>query len=163
MAFTLMLGTTTDDPIVVNKSYSFPTSITISPLDTVDVLNPYIILNYSSSILGYNYAKIPDFNDRYYFVKSELLTSGRIGLTLTVDPLMSWYDRGLGGSGIKDIITTIIRTGGIEKPTYVQDSLLPIDTGRYNYINVKEFESSPHGIIVNNVPTIAAGLIVHTI
>lgn len=157
MAFTLMLGTTTDDPIVVNKSYSFPTSITISPLDTVDVLNPYIIVNYSSSILGYNYAKIPDFNDRYYFVKSELLTSGRIGLIMTVDPLMSWYDRG-NGTGIKDITTTILRTGGIDKPTYVEDGLLPIESKRRD-IHVQYFQSSPHDIRGNT----GIHLVIHTI
>lgn len=157
MAFTLMLGTTTDDPIVVNKSYSFPTSITISPLDTVDVLSPYIIVNYSSSILGYNYAKIPDFNDRYYFVKPELLTSGRIGLIMTVDPLMSWYDKG-NGIGIKDITTTIIRTGGIDKPTYVEDGLLPIESKRRD-IHVQYFQSSPHDIRGNT----GIHLVIHTI
>lgn len=158
MSFTLMLGITNDDPIVLNKTATFPTTITISPLDTVDELNPYIIINYSSSIMGYNYAKIPEFNNRYYFVKYELLTSGRIGLTLSVDPLMSWYDRGLGGVGIKDITTTIIRTGGIVKPTYTEDSLLPIEPKRRK-VNVQYFQNSPH----NNNGNTGVHLLIHTI
>lgn len=162
MAFTLYLGNTPDDTIVANKTATFTIEKTIAPLDTVDVLNPYIIIDYSSSIMNCNYAKIPDFNERYYYVRPELLTSGRIGLTLTVDPLMSWYNRGVS-SGIKDITTTIVRTGSLNKPTYTQDELLPVDTGRFSYINIKEFSNTPHGVLVHNVPTIAAGLIVHTI
>ena len=158
MSFTLILGNTYDDPIVMNKTFISSSTITISPLDTVDILNPYIILDYSSNIMGYNYAKIPEFNERYYFVKAELLISGRIGLTLTVDSLMSWYDRGLGGSGIKDITTTIVRTGGIDKPTYVEDGLLPIEPKRRD-IHVQYFQSSPHDIRGNT----GIHLVIHTI
>lgn len=157
MSFTLILGNTPDDPIVMNKTFTSGSSLTISPLDTIDVLNPYIIVDYSSTIMGYNYAKIPEFNDRYYFVKPELLTSGRIGLIMTVDPLMSWYDRG-NGIGIKDITTTIVRTGGIDKPTYVEDGLLPIEPKRRD-IHVQYFQSSPHDIRGNT----GIHLVIHTI
>lgn len=157
MAFTLYLGNTPDDTIVVNKTTTFTIEKTISPLDTVDTLNPYIIVDYSSSIMNCNYAKIPDFNERYYFVRPELLTAGRIGLTLTVDPLMSWYNRGQS-SGIKDITTTIVRTGVLTKPTYVEDGMLPVEQKRRN-IGVQYFQSSPHDV---NSHT-GIHLIIHTI
>lgn len=158
MAFTLILGTCSDEPLVLNKTFISADSLTISPLDTVDVLNPYIIINYSASILGYNYAKIPDFNNRYYFVKSELLTSGRIGLTLTVDPLMSWYDRGLGGNGIKDITTTIIRTGALGGSDYTTDKEFPLSDSKKK-ISVYNFGFNPHAYNTYAYPH----AIIHTI
>ena len=157
MSFSLQLGTCSDESLVLNKTFTLSETLSISPLDTIDVLNPYIIINYSSSVLGYNYAKIPDFNDRYYFVKLELLTSGRIGLTLTVDPLMSWYNRGLSG-GIKDIKTTIIRTGALGESDYTTDKEFPLSDSKKK-ISVYNFGFNPHGYNTYAYPH----AIIHTI
>lgn len=157
MAFSLQLGTCSDEPLVLNKTFTLRETLTISPLDTIDVLNPYIIINYSASILEYNYAKIPEFNGRYYFVKHELLTSGRIGLTLSVDPLMSWYDRGLSG-GIKNVTTTIIRTGALSESDYTTDKEFPLSDSKKK-ISVYNFGFNPHGYNTYAYPH----AIIHTI
>lgn len=141
MSLSVIFGTTTDDPITVNKDFSTAFTTDLNPLEAVDEINPYFELKYNAQYFTnqINYAYISTFK-RYYFVKKILLPSNMMGLQLNVDVLKS------NESDIMDTSCIIVRTGGLSKPTYTQDSKLPIEQGRQN-IRVFPFDAnSPHGV-----------------
>ena len=138
MSFTVNLYKVTDDPIVVNKTIpQTSASIVMSPVGDIDELTPYFEVDYSQAYDDINYAYISKF-DRYYFVKKILLTKHRYGLQFNVDVLKS------NETEIFNLTTTITRTGKLSKPTYVQDSLLPIESNR-QFVRAFHFDgTSPH-------------------
>lgn len=156
MSFSVNLYTITDDPIVVNKSIPETyITVTLDPIGDIDELNPYFELEYSDSYDDINYAHISKFG-RYYFVKKILLPKNRYGFQLTVDVLKS------NETNILGLNTTIVRTGGIKKPTYVQDALLPIEPSR-QYCRVYRFSSSPHAGYDGSQHHTYKHLVLHTI
>lgn len=150
--FTVNFGTTTDLPFVLNKDYTFSYPKNMVPRGEVDVLNPIFIIAYDSDIISCNYAEIPDWG-KLYFVKSSIMTDGRMRVELTVDPLTSNL------TDIEKITATIIRTGSIDKPTNLTDSRLPIEPNRKR-VSVKNFNGySPHA----NGSVTGVHLLIHTI
>lgn len=59
--------------------------------DPCTITSPVIIIAGDNSVIGYNYAYIPDFN-RYYFVDNWEWREGRWFASLTVDVLASYRD-----------------------------------------------------------------------
>ena len=135
---TVNFSKTSDDPIVLNKTYSPIKSKDLNFRDLVDVLYPRIIIQYDADLLDCNYAEIPMFN-RFYFVKVKLLTSNSMSLEFNVDVLMSRKNE------IAALPSIIIRTGALSKPTYTPDETLPIDPNRIGDIETPIYFTSPHG------------------
>lgn len=150
--FTVNFGTTTDLPFVLNKDYTLNYPKNMKPRGEVDVLNPIFIIAYDSDIISCNYAEISVWG-KFYFVKSSIMTDGRMKVELTVDPLTSNL------TSINNITATIRRTGLIDKPTNLTDSRLPIEPNR-KQVSVKNFNGdSPHA----NGSSSAVHLLIHTI
>lgn len=124
---TVTLYNITDDPRKLNKTLpqTSKTYNTVDALDIVSVVNPTLILSYDGDYIDCNYCYVKEF-DRYYFCKTSVDTGGRIVLTCTVDPLMSFAD------DIKECQACITRNEntGIG---YVVDNKLPIDPNRFTY------------------------------
>lgn len=150
--FTVKFGTTTDLPFVLNKDYAFTYPKKMEPRGDVDILNPIFIIAYDSNIISCNYASIESWG-KLYFVKSSIMTDGRMRVELTIDPLTSNL------TDINKITATIIRTGSINKPTNLTDSRLPIEPNRKE-VHVKNFNGySPHA----NGSSTGVHLLIHTI
>lgn len=90
---TIQLCNTADENNVINK--------TIASIDTVNatikgdssIINPTLILEYKTPLIGVNYVYVPDWN-RYYFVKDILVeTGGRYEIDLSVDVLQSFKEQ----------------------------------------------------------------------
>ena len=64
-----------------------PLQITGEPheADTLDVVNPDIVLEYNSAYLQYNFCYIPSFGRYYYFRDAPTITKKTITLHLCVD------------------------------------------------------------------------------
>lgn len=124
---TVTLYNITDDPRKLNKTLpqTSKTYNTVDALDIVSVVNPTLILSYDGNYIDCNYCYVHEFG-RYYFCKTSVDTGGRIVLTCTVDPLMSFAD------DIKECQACITRNEhtGIG---YVVDNKLPVDPNRFTY------------------------------
>lgn len=153
--FTVQFGSTSDNPSVLNKDYKLTISKNMKPLGEVNILNPIFIIAYDSSIIGCNYARIEEWK-KNYFVTSSIMTDGRMRVELTIDYLTS------NEKEIKNLTATIIRTGSLDKPTYVPDDSLPIEQSR-SRLSIKEFSGGPHVTYEHDVAITAAQLIIHTI
>ena len=135
MPLAVTFGYTLDEPRVVNKSFS-GTNVQMLPNNDVNVLSPEFIIEYNSSLADVNYAWIQEFK-RYYFVKVAVLPNKRMRFNLVVDVLMS--------NSVKLLATefTIIRTGDLPHPTYVNDPNFPLEPHRKNGWR-KNFQFCPH-------------------
>lgn len=124
---TVTLYNITDDPRKLTKTLpeTSKTYNTVDALDIVSVVNPTLILSYDGDYIDCNYCYVLEF-DRYYFCKVSVDTGGRIVLTCTVDPLMSF------ATEIKECKACITRNEntGIG---YVVDNKLPVDPNRFTY------------------------------
>lgn len=150
--FSVKFGTTTDLPFVLNKSYNFTYTKNMKPRGEVDILNPVFIIAYDSNIISCNYAEITTWG-KLYFVKTSIMTDGRMRVELTVDPLTSNL------SDINKITATIIRSGFLTKPTNVTDPKLPIEPNKKE-VSVKNFNgATPH----SDGTSTAVHLLIHTI
>lgn len=156
MAFDVDFYINTDDPATLNKTPTKQFTTPMSPIGEVNELSPYFEVQYSSNYDSINYAYISEFG-RWYFVSKSLLPNNMYGLSLTVDVLKS------NETEIGNLTAVITRTGGITKPTYSQDPLLPIEPSR-KLLKTFNFSSSPHGIKSgNNTYTTGVHLVIHTI
>lgn len=116
-----------DDPKVLDKTLTAIgtlSNITISPTDSVSILNPVLIMGYDSNYIDANYCKISEFGNRYYFCSVSVAPGQRCIVKCTIDPLYSFK------SGLLNIPVTVIRSesAGIN---YVPDKQLPIDPKRF--------------------------------
>lgn len=124
---TVTLYNITDDPRKLTKTLpqTSKTYNTVDALDIVSVVNPTLIISYDGDYIDCNYCYVKEFG-RYYFCKTSVDTGGRLVLTCTVDPLMSFAD------DIKECQACITRNEhtGIG---YVVDNKLPVDPNRFTY------------------------------
>lgn len=97
---------------------------TISIYDTVDIISPVFVLDYSVDYLNCNYCYCVELH-RYYHVVISLDSAKRMILTCQVDVLMTYRD------DILQSDATVIRSESVGNPTYVVDDQLPIVQGRY--------------------------------
>lgn len=109
---------------VVNKTFEptpQPSTINAYLNDACDVLHPVISVPYSVDYYNFNYAHIPSWDGRYYFI-SDYSTdgAGKLYLHLTIDVRMSH------AQAIKSANVTVVRSESIGHPTYVPDDQFPI-------------------------------------
>lgn len=82
----------------LNKVLSSPIVKTCAVKDGITLEDPVIYMAYDSSLLGLNYAYIPDFG-RYYFVTGKEIDGKTIYISLHVDVLMSFKNDILASKG----------------------------------------------------------------
>ena len=123
----IFLGYTTDDPRTLTKNITWDSEVgtPCKPTDPCDVLNPTLILAYSSTdIFTKNYAKIPDWGNRQYFIRDiQVLTGGKVMLSLGIDVLTT-YD-----TSIRACDCTITRAQWTGR-TMIPDDQFPINTNK---------------------------------
>lgn len=76
----------------IARTLSSPLTLSGDPrsADTMDILNPEIIIQYNNTVLsGYNFCYIPDFN-RYYFINDFRIIGKTILLSMHVDVLYTY-------------------------------------------------------------------------
>lgn len=140
MSFAIELGITQDNPFKVNKSYTIvspPGGVIIEPTSTINQLNPVFKINYNDAYININYV-IASFLGRKYNCVVDYQIGKIMTLHCTVDYLSSF--------DLSKCPITVLRNGGIGKPTKVIDNKLPIVP------NVKQVRST---IAVNNALTTA--------
>lgn len=82
----------------INKTLATPIVKTCSVKDGITLEDPVIYMSYDISLLGLNYAYIPDFG-RYYFVTGIEIDGKTIYISLHVDVLMSFKNDILASMG----------------------------------------------------------------
>lgn len=118
MGFTIDIGYTTDNTYKVNKSFTkVRTNVSISPLSTINQLNPTFVIDYDSSLLNCNYVEA-SFLGRKYMATIAVDTAQRMIISCSVDYLSSF--------SLKDCPITVTRNGGIGAPTKIPDNKLPV-------------------------------------
>lgn len=131
----LTLYKTSNQDNVVNKVLeNIKTVSSITAYDKIDIINPTFILSYDASLLTCNYLYCNELA-RYYYTKPSLDTGGRLVLTCSVDPLMSFKD------DIYNAEATILRSESIGRPTMIPDSQLPIIPNQSDIITQIGFNS----------------------
>lgn len=89
------LYTTASKKDAVKKALKNETIITgCRLLDATNILNPTIIFKASeiASYISYNYARIPQFNNRFYYISNIEFESNLCKISMSVDAVASWYD-----------------------------------------------------------------------
>lgn len=149
MAFTINICRTTENNMKVGKSYTtIETSVPISPLSTIDMLNPVFIVDYHPAYLTANYVTCA-FLKRHYHCTVTVDTAQRMILTCHVDYLSSFNlancpfhcirNENVGINKIpdsklpinpieKEITSTILQSNFFDKP-YVNSYLLAVIGG----------------------------------
>ena len=137
------IGKTSDDPRTIGKTITWMgdangrRKYSCDAYSPCDILNPTIILKYDSSILSYNYAEIPIFGNRKYFIKDKSVEPGKLMyLTLAVDALETYAE------GIKRSPGIITRASYLDHPTDVVDNQYPILTDKRILMNAVFTNSS---------------------
>lgn len=155
MSFAVEFHKISDPVNCVNKTVDNSTLIKIvqgDPIEDEDILNPSFLLNYYPELLECNYCYIAIYN-RYYFCSVVTENANNIRVNCDVDALTTYWNQ------YNEQDMTLVRSTSFEKPTYVQDQMLPIDDERMYDILVQEFDSIHNGgnrsvdsyIILNSV------------
>ena len=132
MAVSVQLGTITELANVIGKSPTWHTTVTCELKQPCSIENPTLLVASSVSIAAetaINYAKIQDFEGRYYFCTVSTSPQGYI-LSLTVDVLESFK------SDILSVPCTIARNEGAEQSMIIDQSYV---TGARDTIMFKNF------------------------
>lgn len=140
---TLVLYQNKSAPNVVNKKIENATgSITAKPVTPLSVTAPVFIVDDADARINYNYCKVTELGNRYYYCNMVKLSANRLQVNCTVDVLQSYAD------GIKACTATVVRSESIGTPTEVVDEKLPIDP---NTKDIREMRSNnPFTIGLNN-------------
>ena len=118
MDFTIDIGFTSDRNNKYNKTVNYiANNVPISTMSTINQLSPVFIINRDDRLLGANYVNAT-FLGRKYFCTISIDTAQRMVLTCNVDYVSSF--------DLSDCDITVLRNGGIGKPTEIPDSKLPI-------------------------------------
>lgn len=122
MSHSLSLGVTTSDPYVLNKNYSFSTSVTVNLKEDSSVLNPIFVLDYNANYSQYNYAYFPDWG-RYYYLRNMIMKPGqKCELVCEVDPLMSFRNQ------ISGLTVNVVRQENLVEPYLPDPNFVYLDT-----------------------------------
>ena len=90
---TIQLCNTADENNVINKSIATIDTVSATIKGESSIINPTLILEYKTPLIGVNYVFIPDWN-RYYFVRDmRVSTGGRYEIDLSVDVLQSFKEQ----------------------------------------------------------------------
>lgn len=134
----------TSDAVVVDKTITALGSIQGQLNEESGILNPSFTIE-SDVIPSFNYAKIPAFGDRYYFVQGQpvALTHNLWKITLKHDVLMNWKDSFRG-------LDAIIARQENSYNAYLTDSTVPVETDNqffFQKIGDKKFSTKSNVLI----------------
>lgn len=94
MSVTLEFFVSSSDRKKINKNLDKRGSVQARLKEDTSIINPVMLVSkaaLSDGWAGYNYAKIKEFNGRYYFIDEIVaVTGGMLAFHLSVDPLMSY-------------------------------------------------------------------------
>lgn len=100
MGFSITFYNYSGDKNKINKQLSSGTAFSCMPYDSVDIMNPSVILDYNSALESVNYA---EFDSKYYFIDSiERMTGGKMMIRLHVDVLKTYAAQILALPAIAD-------------------------------------------------------------
>lgn len=128
-ALNVFIGSTSDDPRKLDKTITWLVqSGTTTPFEfkcyitgNCDILNPTLVLAYDSNVVGSNYANIPSWGNRYYFITSiQVIPGGKMMLSLSVDVLKTYE------TAIKECYCCVTRSESAEV-NWVTDTCYPIN------------------------------------
>ena len=126
------------DPInCVNKTVDETTLIKAvngEPIEDEDLSTPTFLVNYSDALLECNYCYVAKYK-RYYFCKPTTENGNNIRIDCSVDALQTFWEE------LAEQDMTLVRSTSFEKPTYVQDTSLPVDDERILKGVSMEFDS----------------------
>lgn len=136
MNVTIELFTYAGDHRRVNKNIdeTHPlATITANTSDNTSIINPIFEIDYAATRIDFNYAIIPTFNDRRYFVTPELFSAHRMLLNCYFDPYSSY--------ALEDVEGYVKRSGNASGR--VIDKSVPIVNGQVD-IRPYSFPKSPY-------------------
>lgn len=96
----ITLYTNSSDNVKVNKTLANATVTNCNLKNETSIKDPIIELSGNNSIVGFNYAFIPDFNRYYYITGITNVRNGLYRLTMSVDVLMSFKSQFLNCQAI---------------------------------------------------------------
>ena len=109
MSLQIQIGTTSEDPRCLTKNPTLGNSISCDVYEGCSVLNPRLILEYSSDYTSFNYLKIPSWN-RYYFIDGiDLMPGGKAIIRAHCDVLYTY------SSSIKNLEANIVRQENLQE------------------------------------------------
>ena len=146
------------------------TTIACTLKDNCDMIRPKIALKAETlgvsnitgnSPAGYNYAQIPLFGNRYYWVENWEFVDRQWVAHLVSDPLATWQDEILAST---KVICRVGVSADADKYTYIPDSMFPPNfyhSDSYSEVSIPGFVDSPAGggsLVVGFVGNGNAGL-----
>jgi hypothetical protein len=117
---------------------------------------PTFLVNYNDSLLECNYCYVAKYK-RYYFCKPTTENGNNIRIDCSVDALRTFW------SELAEQDMTLIRSTSFEKPTYVQDTSLPVDDERILKGVSMEFDSIHNGGNIGQYSTVGWYDIINTV
>ena len=123
MNITLMK--TADDMRTADKTFTnVSNALTAVPTADMRALSPTFTISYNSDYLAANYVYI-DLFDAYYKITGRDITIGeKIIISCSIDATTTWYKKATGN--IKNCKITVVRNGGIGRPSLIPDEKLPV-------------------------------------
>mgnify|MGYP007022142028 CR=1 FL=1 len=128
MSVTMNIRKNENDRKKINKKTAVLASVTCDIKEDTSLFSPVMLV--SRSALGENwaagnYADIPEFGGRYYFIDDVTAATGNmLEFHLTVDPLMSYAGKIMGTA------FQIARSEDLSSPYYV-DTEKPLQTSKF--------------------------------
>ncbi len=148
------------DPVnCVNKTVDETTLIkTVNgdPIEDEDLSTPTFLVNYSDALLECNYCYIAKYK-RWYFCKPTTENGNNIRIDCSVDALQTFW------SELAEQDMTLVRSTSFEKPTYVQDTSLPVDDERILKGVSMEFDSIHNDAIIGQYSAVGWYDIINTV
>lgn len=120
---------TTDTPIKVNKSLTLIKTVTGTPINDMNIMNPEVTVSYDAALLNANMAYISTFG-KYYFVNPPTIqTAQRMTISMHIDVLMTYRN------SLRNCDALVIRSESVG-PTNVPDRELPVDPNAVDIVSV---------------------------
>lgn len=130
---TITLLQTADDPRKIGKTtYTIAADVPCKPSDPFTLLQPRILINYTSAYMACNYVYIPELS-RFYFAELTLISGRELLLTCKIDVLNSFDLSNV------EIMCVRSESAGIN---LAPDSKLPVDPSR-SYVQGVLFPQQP--------------------
>lgn len=149
---TIDLGNCIADNRVLDKSsyITWGVSPQCEVFHECSIMSPVFMLQYSSSIVGYNYVKVNAWGRYYYIVDATVAPGGRIYLTCQEDVLMS------NKEGILQLTANIHRNEGVRNKMIV-DTRYPAEI--MSTLGIFNFSENPFNLAsgYNLVMTVIGG------
>lgn len=132
---------TTDDPHVVEKTFTLMKIFDGTLREPCSVLHPVIVFEYNSVPADWTHLYIPNFKDRWYFI-TDIISVGKnmIQITARVDVLQTYKGSRDDETGLYGLTGIVARNEYNDDPT-LTDSALPIQ----HNMNMRKITSTTYG------------------